>query len=210
MSNHFLRQVTAGLAVMAIAEAKAVVTFEFKDVGAGTGHEVSVNPGDPFSFEVWLHASTGTQVNGVSFKLRFLEYNPVTGDTFTITGEPSRTGSAFTFVTAPGPVSGERLEGNNPSDLGSFLASVLDSRDGDQYIATITLTVDAGMPNGTYEIQPNGAGFEWTETGDGGFPFDAWTPYSVHVVPEPGACAIAGGLGLLGFAAYRRWTTSRR
>ena len=221
MSKRFLRQLTAGLAVVAVAEAKAVVSFEFKDVGAGGDHEVTVSPGGVFSFDVWLHAG-GAHVNTVSFKLNFPEYDlpspGVAPNSFTIDSEPVHAGSDFTGTGFT--VEGERLVPDNDGDLGGFLGDFLDFRTGDEFIATISLRVDGSMPAGrSYTIRPNSLVFSWQEPIPPGTPldeiymythnFDSYTPYIVHVVPEPGDYALLGGLGLLGFAAYRRWGASR-
>jgi hypothetical protein len=225
MSKRFLRQLTAGLAVVAVAEAKAVVSFEFKDVGTGGDNEIEVRQGGVFSFDVWLHAD-GAHVNTVSFKLNFPEYNfpppGVSPNSFTIHSEPVYTDSDFTGTAFS--VTGERLVPDNLRDLGGFLGDFVDYRDGDEFIATISLRVDGSMPAGrSYTIRPNSQVFSWLEPIPDNVTldeylaeswkythnFDSYTPYIVHVVPEPGDYALLGGLGLLGFAAYRRWGANR-
>lgn len=215
----------AGLAVvLAPVFSKAAVIFEFKDVAPGDAspNSIDVHPGDTFSFAVWFHANATEHVNGVSFLLRNASYS---GDkTFTLNGLPDTTGSDYTSTgvwtghpqplvpdnydaLATDPITGDPAP--RGSNLGGELASLSDWRTGDQYIGKVTLVTDPSMPLGSYLLTPNSSLFSWTEAGDGSHSLSPGTDaigYTVNVVPEPSAYALVGATGLLGFAAYRRFS----
>lgn len=212
---------TAGAVVSLLApQALGVVTFEFRDVAGsptdGNPNGVEVSPGGVFSFDIWADATAGEHLLGVQFKLRFEEYGTggLTTQTFSIWGEPNRTGSPFSDTGGTVSFHGQRLtpENTNPnnpnatSDLGA-LVSDLDGggvTGGRLFVATISLAVDATMPPGTYQISPYGDFYKWIDSGFDSRDFDATTVYTVSVIPELDSMALWGSLGLLAFGAYRR------
>lgn len=181
------------------------VTFEFRDVlgdAFGGVNETQVVRGNSFSFEAWLHAGS-EQVAGVTFKLLFDQYPLTVPYTFTLTGV-NRTGSNYDFpannFSLPEP-----LNPRNSSDLGAVVADPEGWHTGDQFIARLTLSVSGGLPKGVYTLRPDPEWSGWIvpDSGDE-YTFQSLTPYTVHVVPEPGEYALAAGLGLVAFGVYRR------
>lgn len=210
---------TAGAVVSLLApQALGVVTFEFRDVAGSVDanpNGVEVSPGGVFSFDVWADATEGERLLGVEFKLRFEEYGTggLTTQTFTVTGEPDRTGSPFDD-NGSNSFSGQRLTPENadpdnpeaPSELGALVSDINGTGvTGERlFVATIALTVDATMPPGTYQISPYGDFYRWIDTNFYPRDFDATTVYTVSVIPELDSIALWGSLGLLAFGAYRR------
>lgn len=202
---------TAGAVVSLLApQALGVVTFEFRDVAGspadGNPNGVEVSSGGVFSFDVWADATDGEHLLGVQFKLRFEEYGTggLTTQTFTLSGEPDRTGSPFDLNGLPS-VSGQRLMPET-SDLGNLVSELPGPGvTGERlFVATISLAVDATMPPGTYQISPYGDFYKWIDPGFETWDFDATTVYTVSVIPELDSIALWGSLGLLAFGAYRR------
>lgn len=214
--NCFKRIGLAGLAVvLAPVFSKAAVIFEFKDVAPGDAspNSIDVHPGDTFSFAVWFHANAGENVHGVSFLLRNNAYS-AGNETFTLNDLPDRTGSSYSVAQGiwtgnPQPLVPDNYDAaaGQGSDLGGELSGVSDGLDGDQYIGKITLTADPALPTGNYLLTPNSTVFSWQLAGSPAQQsFDGFTGYTVNVVPEPSAYALVGAAGLLGFAAYRRFS----
>jgi hypothetical protein len=218
VSAFHCKVLAAGIAVVPVGEAKAQDpingrgVLEFKDAGAGSvggDNEVWVRPGDTFSFDAWLRPE-GEKIAAVSFKLRFPDYNPTTfPHSFTIADEVAYDTPQWDPIN-PVSVKGERLETDNASILGAEIAILHEFEDQDSFFATLSLTVDSDMPLGDYIIEPNSTFFKWVLVDNGEQDFRAAIPYTIHVVvPEPGTYALAGALGLLGFAAFRRWGGTR-
>lgn len=183
------------------------VSFEFRDVAGdvfGGPNETEVARGGAFAFDAWLHATGGEQVAGVSFKLLFNQYASTAPWTFTLTGV-NRTASNFDFPAGTFS-SPEPLTPGNSSDLGAFSDPLQGGwQTGDQFIARLTLTVSANLPTGTYTISPDPNWLVWLTPEGDEFVFNAITPYTINVIPEPAEYAVAAGLGLLGFGLYRRF-----
>ncbi len=219
-------RIAAALAVGVLPFAtRAAVTFEFKDVvpdGNPDGpNGITIHPGDKFSFDIWLQAQ-GEKVAGVSFRLHFDQYGSTAPKTFTFVPYESgvvmldRGTSPFTDLSnSPGSGLELMLTPENENDLGALIP-ISDSpgwRTGQIYIGKATLQTDAAMPLTTstpYTLSPSSlfpaSWTEWTETGGVGHDIDPGSiGYSVNVVPEPSQYAAVGALGLLGFAAYRRF-----
>lgn len=190
-------------------QAIGAVSFEFRDVAGdvfGGPNETEVARGGSFAFNVWLHATGGEQVAGVSFKLRFNQYASTAPWTFNLTGVNHAVG-AFDTPTTTVFSFPEPLTPSNSSDLGAFSdPSQGGWVTGSQLVARLTLAVTGSLPKGIYTISPDPGYLSWfvPETGDE-FVFNAVTPYTVHVIPEPVEYAVAAGLGLLGFGLYRRF-----
>lgn len=184
------------------------VIFEYRDaVGDvfGSPNETQVVRGGVFSLEAWLHAGS-TDVAGVNFKATFDQYPSVSPWKLTLVSV-DHSGSAFSFVTNPS-IGAEPLTPSNASDLGAFVdpADPVGSRNGSQFVARLTLSVDGGLPKGTYTVSPDSLFTTWVDpVGSGEWNFDGLTSYTIHVVPEPKDWAGAAALALLGFAAYRRY-----
>lgn len=215
--NCFKRIGLAGLAVvLAPVFSKAAVIFEFKDVAPGdvSQNSIDVHPGDAFSFAVWFNANAGEHVNSVSFLLRNTAWSA--GDkTFTLNGLPDRTGSDYSLDVGVWTGNPQPLVPDNydelvfhGTDLGGSLLGLADWRTGLQYVGKVTLTTDPAMPAGSYVLTPNSNVYSWTD--DSGYSHtlgsDTFTGYTVNVVPEPSEYALVGAAGLLGFAAYRRFS----
>lgn len=183
------------------------IIFEFRDAGGdlfGGPNETEVVRGGSFSMEAWLHAG-GTDVAGVNFKARFDQYPVVLPWKLTLVSV-SHAGSDFSFVTHPS-IGIEPLIPSNSSDLGAFVDpdDPVDSRNGSEFLALLTLAVDGGLPKGTYTVSPEPFFTTWVDPVEGGeWSFDGLTSYTIHVVPEPKDWAGAAALALLGFATYRR------
>ena len=177
-----------------------------------------------------MEASASEEVAGYSFLLRFQEYSLTGGQTFTLLSNLQRDPDGplvSDFILPNGDFQGGRSQRLVPDNydpdavdpfgdpapkgtdlgaipLGGFLTDVM-------YLGRATVTVDAGMPPGVYHLSPNSTAYSYTDSdlnsillGD-----DSYTAYTV-VVPEPHEYALAGGVGLLGFAACRRWLGARR
>lgn len=202
---------TAAMLTGSVAwHAMGAVSFEFRDVAGdvfGGPFETQVTRGGAFNFDVWLHATGGEQVAGMSFKLLHGQYASTAPWTFTLTGV-NRAASNYDFPAGPFS-SPEPLTPNNSSDLGAFSDPLQGGwQTGDQFVARLTLAVSGGLPKGTYVISPDPTWFSWFNPEGDEFAFNAVTPYTVQVVPEPVEYALAAGLGLLGFGLYRRYRSS--
>lgn len=214
MRNRVLKQLVAAWAGVAlgagVAYGAGAVTFEFRDAAGDTFggvNETEVVRGGAFSFEAWLHAGS-EQVAGVTFKTLFDQYSLTAPLTLTLTGV-DRTGSNYDFPSSIFSTP-EPLVPSNASDLGAVTSDPGGWHTGDQFIAKLTLAVSAGLPKGTYTIRSDPTWSSWIvpNTGDE-FAFTGITPYTIHVVPEPGEYALAAGLGLAGFGLYRRYHQRR-
>lgn len=201
---------TAGAVVSLLApQALGVVTFEFRDVAGspadGNPHGVeNVLAGGTFWFDVVAHATGGEQLLGLTFKPIYSGWLDAGDPTFSIVGEPDRTGS---FFNDPGAISvgGQRLEPDTPSELGAERLDFGTTTGANLFVARITLRVDATMPPGEYVIGSSDVWARWYGTDYVPQEFASFTPYSVNVViPEPSTMGLAGALGLLGFGLYRR------
>jgi hypothetical protein len=214
MRNRVLKQLVAAGAGVALgagtAHGAGAVTFEFRDAAGdpfGGVNETEVVRGGSFTFEVWLHAGS-EQVAGVTFKTLFDQYPLTTPHTFTLTGV-NRTGSNYDFPSGAFS-SPEPLKPSNTTDLGAVTSDPGGWNTGNQFITKLTLAVSAGLPKGTYTIRPDPTWSVWIAPVSGDeFVFTGITPYTVHVVPEPGEYALAAGLGLAGFGLYRRYRQRR-
>ncbi len=154
---------------------------------------VYVDPGDSFTITAHVTNDTDEELYGLGFWLEDIQnsgYFTIYSITHLTNWDPT---------TAPGTIAGPPLDPINTNDLGA-VGSQSDAIIGDFDFAEITLSVDPGAAEGSYDIKPgdspSGVGYEGTVIGPPpmGLPepltFDVADPVTV-IVPEPASILLS-------------------
>jgi hypothetical protein len=159
--------------------------------------------------------TTDNQVTGVDFFFQIAGPAGGTDGHFKITGR-DLTGSAFpdtqSFDVTTSP--NNLLNPSNEDDLGGSVSNPnTPVSNGTFKVATFTLSVASGTPNGTYTLttfsSPSTTGYGMNAAHSfNDHPFDQHASMTITVVPEPSSAALIAG-GLIGLALRRRRYAAR-
>ncbi len=178
-------------------DSRAAVFATFND-GSGDPTSVTINPGDEFTFSLFL-SSTVEPLYGLTYFL-----TASTSGLFRITGRDI-TGSPFSDLTnsnavALAPTNNLLNDILNNKDLGATVP-ILAVPSGTHFVASLTLDSDASIPLGVYTISLRSDSVGVDDVFDE-YPISA--TYTVTVIPEPGVGMLLGVAGLAGVLLRRR------
>lgn len=207
--------VWGGIALGMTSLAVAQVPYLFFDSSS-----VEYHPGDQFEIKLFVEVPSAS----VEFNGELIAANYWLGTDLSGSGKFSVLGRTFEngFSAATGsPSFPEVLSNQNPAnslqyitpnDLGATIGAGSPVSQGTHLLSKLTIKIDSSTTPGSYPLFTTTTdGFGWV---DSSTPFGNEEPFSpqagltvkVSAIPEPGQFAVVGGLGLLGFAAYRRFS----
>lgn len=184
---------------------------------SGTGNTAgSFNPGSAFNLDT---SATFTGFTGVGLSYWFqvptalAPFITITSEQYFTWTDPNQTGTntAFSSMTNASPgylVENRDLGATSTTDPDNNNAFLQAQAPGTYLVSTLTLTLSASAPAGTYTLLSSTLGGKASAIGDSNFGSHSIpaAAYNITVVPEPSTLALAGlGLsGLLCFALRRR------
>ncbi len=172
----------------------------------------SFNAGSAFNLDATV-TFTGYTGDGLSYWLQvptaLAPYISITSEQYFTFTDPNNTGPK-TFVSSSGADSGFLSDqGSTTSgDLGATATtSAADVAAGTYKVTTLSFTLSANAPNGTYMLRTTTLLPKTSEMSDNAFVTHALPSafYTLTVVPEPSTVAfLFGGAGLLAATIFRR------
>jgi PEP-CTERM motif len=209
MKKLFLILICSTLATAGAFAQSQSLTLTTSGTGSTSG---SFNAGSVFSLDTSLTFS-GYTSNGLSY---WLQVPTALAPFITITSEQYFT---FTDSNNPGPKTFNSslganfgfLSGQGASDSGDLGATSVgagsDVAAGTYLVTTLSFSLSASAPNGTYQIRTTTLSPKISEAGDNTFVAHnlPGSLYTITVIPEPSTLALlVGGVGLLAARFVRR------